>query len=526
MPENKTCSHLGCQNQKFLDISQNEEYCIFHCNKNDWYTENSDKMKEWDDNLVKKFWKEVREKIEKEEKDEDCDSHDFSCFIFPKLENLLITRIPRVKSVYNFDFVAYFFKKPVDFARSKFLDDCTFENATFTKKVDFIEAKFFSTTTFFNTRFDGFTKFSNTTFHGQVDFSKAKFSEEKQTLFDNTQFLANEKNINNDEDKNLSFFLKIKSIKKRIILFLKKSTFKFKEPNAIFENIVFPSPVVFRGCDLSYVSFWESRIHEVNFDECDFGVFYKNETTQQKIIWNEKNLENNFNEKKVSNAKKYEKVESLYRQLKRNFDDKRDFQSAEDFYVGEMEMQKQRIKEEETMSFWSIFFSLKLILVGIFIFLLTKFLMGEWLDIINLFHAPNVNFSSIIIVFLIFGLFVSLYIAFFKTIFESINHSGKRLLLFIYKWVSEYNSNPIRALLVLIISIFVFSGIYFIYATGDLSFWNDAFKYSCTNAIPFISTPENLHLKKGLEWFGYFQKILSAGIILLFGLSLRRKFKR
>ncbi len=56
----KKCLHQGCEK----NIFQKEDKCIFHCEKNtenNWYKINNDK-KNWDEKLVKEFWKEIREK--------------------------------------------------------------------------------------------------------------------------------------------------------------------------------------------------------------------------------------------------------------------------------------------------------------------------------------------------------------------------------------------------------------------------------------------------------------------------------
>ena len=177
----------------------------------------------------------------------------------------------------------------------------------------------------------------------------------------------------------------------------------------------------------------------MHFETCTFPEKLKDELL----------LEEKIRENKEVQPKDYEDVENIYRQLKYNFDEKKSFQQADEFYVREMEMKYKRLSLNKKNNY------------------------SDW------------------------------------------------LISWLYKNISNYNSSPKKALSWLIFSILFFALIYHCGTFGKISL-----EYSFTNAIPFISTPKNLSLTGGLEWFGYLQKIFSAGIILLFGLSLRRKFKR
>ena len=80
------CSRKECTQNRFTEISDTEEKCIFHCEKDDWYTENSEGVKSWNEKFVKKFWEEIREKMERE-KNNKCFIHNFNFFIFPEFED-------------------------------------------------------------------------------------------------------------------------------------------------------------------------------------------------------------------------------------------------------------------------------------------------------------------------------------------------------------------------------------------------------------------------------------------------------
>ncbi len=105
---------------------------------------------------------------------------------------------------------------------------------------------------------------------------------------------------------------------------------------------------------------------------------------------------------------------------------------------------------------------------------------------------------------------------------------GELIIITFYKLISNYNSSPFQALFSLILVIFIFSLFYIPESTYS---WETVIDYSFTNAIPFIEfsdkeITEKLMNNNITKYLSYFQKIISSGIILLFGLSLRRKFKR
>ena len=123
--------------------------------------------------------------------------------------------------------------------------------------------------------------------------------------------------------------------------------------------------------------------------------------------------------------------------------------------------------------------------------------------------------------------------------------NGDNSILYLYKIISNYNTNPMKALIILITMIILFWMIFMLLTDNfsTTSFIDNRentwklMEYSFTNSIPFLEsykTEDILNLLEkpegAYEFFFkiylYLEKIISAGIILLLGLSLRRKFKR
>ncbi len=296
----KECSHSPCRKSVF----QKNDKCIFHCEKEEgvWFDSKNDK-KVWRDDLVEKFWKEIREKKMAKE------DYNFSYFIFPKSEE------------YN--------EKGFNFWQNK--------NFQFSDGVKFNYSVFLSDIYFINIVFKDWNEFSNTKFKGTVRFSSTKEFTQR-FIFQSTEF-----------HKNVSFYTTNKKSKYLVIFtqnkFSKTHQSLFQGVNFVksrFVNIVFPEKVLFRGCDLSEVSFLGSNIEKVQFDECTF----KKSEQGNSMLYDE------------IPYKDFEKIETLYRQFKKNFDEKKDFKKADDFYVGEMKMIRNKLKEKQKYIFCDLFLDL------------------------------------------------------------------------------------------------------------------------------------------------------------------------
>ncbi len=249
---------------------------------------------------------------------------------------------------------------------------------------------------------------------------------------------------------------------------------KFKK-NSKFQGIIFSEKVLFKNCDLSEVSFLNSNIEKVQFDECTF-ITDKNKKVKEgfiarqftklldfrKILYDEELILKN----KKATTNDFEKVETLYRQFKKNFDNKKDYQMADDFYQGEMEMRLRKFKKEKTKE-----------------------------------------------------------------------KSGTMNFLKIYFYLSQFNNSFLLPILWLIIIFFLFFIIFnltFLYPnffnfsiTETLYITGKSMDWSFTGAIPLLSFPVEIKTLTALQKTAFYLETISSTIVwasLL--LSLKRKFKR
>lgn len=117
----------------------------------------------------------------------------------------------------------------------------------------------------------------------------------------------------------------------------------------------FGSKSIFRRYDFSQTTFLNTKIDKIFFDEC---IFPKKD--QRMICFDEFRArtchisidgqdfkilgEKNFDYKYPGVS--YEQLESLYCQLKSNFEDKKSWQLAGNFHISEMEMRRKRLEYE------------------------------------------------------------------------------------------------------------------------------------------------------------------------------------
>lgn len=547
----RECSHDNCKKEVFNDGDK----CIFHCEKDDWFTV-KDREKVWHEKeFVKKFWEEVREKMEVEKSDEFF-KHDFSYFIFPKFEeynpldnfkkgskNLNLRNIKIYKSsidcnfwkknkylefdrrvnFYNAKFLEY-----ADFSRICFIGESDFDNLYFCEGVNF-SASIFLQAAKFNWSKLGEAYFRITKFYSRVSFS---VSEIKKSIFVGTEF-HEVVDFLNTKFLGISIFEKIKFLKDVNFYkskFSNENQTLFTESKIIskldFNNIIFPETFLFRKTDLSRVSFIDSNLEKSRFDECEWGKLKYNEDNKKfdklesrNILWDEYNIKDNrtfwqkffwgeLTEKSLALKLKFledfeskteqdfQRVENLNRQLKKNFDDKKDYQTADDFYIGEMEMRRMALRRhvDKIYVHWNVF-------------------KKEFWKLENFINFSRKRFIN-------------------------------RFFLWNYKWISNYNSTPSWSVFWLIGIITLFFFLYLIFGffvdgriiNESISSCKNyiefnvgtAFHWSFTNSIIPIKFPVEVKCISS-SWILtliYLQKIFSLIVWTLLILSIRRKFKR
>lgn len=348
------------------EIFKTDDKCVFHSfisNKNE------------------EFLKSLNDYLKEVEQDGRLSDYDFSGFFF--LHPVSFEQMIFSKPVYCFkarfdggvNFFGTKFQDYVDFSKSTVgnvnFSECVFERTAifsevaFRGGVDFSNTEFKEKADFSQTGFTGYTAdFERAKFYGEVNFKEAHF--EPVCLFGEVIFLDKAEFVKARFNKTASF---------AHATFRSRGFFagaKF-EQEANFGWTVFEGEVSFFGVNFAQKAFFIGDNNSHCFKkECDFRLLFLSgdakvvfeKTNLSKTRFLDTNLEGiNFRdvewckegkrksalwdefrpiEEGEEKERNYEKIAENYRQLVLNYESKRDFDTAEDFHVGEMEMRRKK----------------------------------------------------------------------------------------------------------------------------------------------------------------------------------------
>ncbi len=234
------------------------------------------------------------------------------------------------------------FVEHASFGQTDFTGEAYFLGATFSQGVDFLGAKFTDNALFLDVTFNNTANFSNANFAQIVDFSRAIFSE--GTDFEGTDFRTGCVKFLSSTFKGRSLFTSKKESDLMFPIFSAVQEVDFRSV-----SIDPPDSVTFIEADLRKCLFLKTNLQKVNF----FGVDWP---------YIKKGRFGVYDEKKIGEEKREDRpiflahVESLYRQLKKNYEDNRDYERAGHFHYGEKEMRRKNTKTTFGLKFLLILY--------------------------------------------------------------------------------------------------------------------------------------------------------------------------
>lgn len=249
------------------------------------------------------------------------------------------------------------FVKDVHFRKTHFYG-ANFDSATFERLANFDESIFWEESvekvSFERVMFLGVASFKNATFLIHAHFKGGTFS---QVHFFATAFEQGA-NFSEAEFKDRALFVPMSA--KRVIL----------KPNTYFLYTNFLGEVKFDYVDLSGCSFLYSNICKVDLRYCKFennyvplGCLHYLEKIlkhirsnnikrllcwpflRKNVLWDEIDTDKEITKpyRMLTREASYEPVRCLYLELKRNFEERKDWDTAGDFHYGEMECRRKKI---------------------------------------------------------------------------------------------------------------------------------------------------------------------------------------
>ncbi|MGH9967962.1 MAG: pentapeptide repeat-containing protein [Pyrinomonadaceae bacterium] len=252
-----------------------------------------------------------------------------------------------------------------------FENTAKFDFSTLTNATDFNRADF-ADVSFLATQFEGGVEFRGTRFNGKADFSGAFF--DKRTYFNGANNV-----INVDE---------------------------YNPPEYIFSRLVLSkdAQVFFEKMDFFKASFQDTNLEELTFRD----VGWSRPTTRIQRWVRQEGLWDEFAPISQYADRDYEKIAENYRQLVLNYEKKRDYDVAESFHIGEMEMRRKKKGDDYVFWRWRNFRW-----------------VGEWLNSYNVYRlASNYGTSYWQALLILFMLILTLSLAFLSAGFQPSKESA------------------------------------------------------------------------------------------------------
>jgi len=264
---------------------------------------------------------------------------DFTLFVFPSAD--YERREFKARCV----FYNVAFAQPAVFFEARFEQDAEFTGAAFKHNAIFGKAWFMGNVTFLVARFDQEADFSQTTFSRDAEFSGATFAQ-------HAEFIA-------AAFKLVAYFIGAK--------FLGTAGFRgteFREDEGLLPGPVFclaefsrPETIVFYKTYLGQALFHNCDVSKLNFSAVYWRERRKN---GKRMVFEEVVTPVSYGEttralrpkKGDPNERDYGLIAELYQQLKKNYDERKDYWTAGDFHYGEMEMKRMHSRGKSRSARW------------------------------------------------------------------------------------------------------------------------------------------------------------------------------
>ena len=246
------------------------------------------------------------------------------------------------------DFQGVIFQGDVNFSGAKFAEQATFVGATFHGRTTFLETQFLKNVLFLNCRFESFAGFRNVTIQGSTNFSLASFSKRAEfnfvtfggdTLFQESRF-----------EQGVDFRATVFKGRRAVFMlsqFRGYSVFSsrhleteilpiFRGVEVNFRSVIIDPTegIAFRGADFSECLLLETDLRKVELTDVTWPkVGYK-------IVGQRIGVYDETVSRRQESRPPWGRMERLYRELKQNYEDRRDHSRAADFHYAEKEMRR------------------------------------------------------------------------------------------------------------------------------------------------------------------------------------------
>ena len=266
------------------------------------------------------------------------------------------------------DFGLAKFTKRAYFFEATFTEAANFYNATFAQGLNIMGATFACTAAFNLAAFEGNSLFNGATFSLASDFSGATFA--MAAVFVHTTFSGAVRFINTIFKDSTSFWFATfadaanfrratfaHGVEFRETIFRHDSPGADSVPGPIFtvSNFQKPEMAIFYKAYLGQALFHDCDVSRLTFSNVDWR---RRPGSGKRMVFEESvDLQHSWaSALRLSEAgpeiRNYALIAELYQQLKKNYDDRRDYWTAGDFHYGEMEMKRLSSPRGNKVSRW------------------------------------------------------------------------------------------------------------------------------------------------------------------------------
>jgi uncharacterized protein YjbI with pentapeptide repeats len=233
------------------------------------------------------------------------------------------------------------FTGAADFVGATFTEDADFVGATFTEDADFVRATFTKRASFFHATFTKDANFARAILTGVADFVRATFLGEGN--FQQTRFFGDPITFEGSRCSGR-------------LLFTGEQEDEALQNSRIFEDATTKDATIVNFRDLMLDSPERLSFRHANFKKCQLlntdlrtveltGVLWPLFPEGRLWSWLRKSARQVVYDEILAlelpkRSRPWEDLERLYRELKQNYEDRRDYTRAGDFHYGEKEMQR------------------------------------------------------------------------------------------------------------------------------------------------------------------------------------------
>lgn len=375
---------------------ENDGFCIFHWPKPT--RDEKDKMESEElaeaSRIEERFRQAFFALLDRTETDASITRHDFTQFSFPEIDfskrrfskeaifkGSTFADQPTFTNVVfdeKVDFMAVKFKRGAFFHATKFLGSASFMEAVFgdesfpgrgwfvetefRKRANFMQAHFYGSANFakchcFNevqfhqVSFEDTANFVYSTFEHETSFAGSTFKE--KAYFDGASFLESASFNNGTFETEALFGSWVDFDAEPNSFHLRAREIKCVLSKCEFRNVRLrkDAQIIFHKVDLKFASFLDTDLERVTFRDVEWyhpGSMIGGWLRPQ-ALWDD------FRSPRVDNIDDhdFEKIAENYRQLVLNYEKKRNYETAESFHVGEMEMRRKKKGTEQRSALWS-----------------------------------------------------------------------------------------------------------------------------------------------------------------------------